>query len=67
MLIKTAITQKKIFLAFGIVEQLLKFVVDAFAIGTGMNYKVLKHRALPVTRNERTEWAHVWNAVCRRS
>lgn len=67
MLIKTAFHQKKIFLALGIVEQFLKFVVDAFAIVTGMNYKVLKHRALPVTRKEKMDWEHVWNEVCRRN
>ena len=67
MLIKTAFHQNKIYLSLGIVEQLLKFVVDAFAIVTGMNYKVLKHRALPVTRQEMMNWKNVWNTVCRRS
>jgi glycosyltransferase involved in cell wall biosynthesis len=44
----------------GIPEQLLKAAVDMVAIGTGLNYKLLRHRAYPARPPELREWETVW-------
>ena len=44
-----------------IVEQTFKSLVDCMAIGTGLNYCVLRHRALPVGEAEKEYWTRVWN------
>lgn len=41
----------------------LKAVVDVLAISTGLNYRILRHRARPITQEERREWQRVWAAV----
>ena len=64
MLIRKALCHNRIFFAFGVLEQALKFMIEAFAIVSGMNYKVLKHRALPVSNADRENWEKVWN-TCR--
>jgi glycosyltransferase involved in cell wall biosynthesis len=43
--------------------QMFKLVLDVFAISTGLKYRVLRHRAMPVTRLEAAEWSQVWQAV----
>jgi len=49
--------------ARGILGQCLKGLVDVFAVATGLNYRVLRHRALPVDEAAREQWARVWNKV----
>jgi glycosyltransferase involved in cell wall biosynthesis len=39
---------------------LLKFAVDALAITTGLKYRLLGHRALPMTDDERGRWDALW-------
>ena len=46
----------------GVVEQGGKSFVDALAIVSGLRYKLLRHRALPVSAEERSRWAQVWRA-----
>jgi hypothetical protein len=38
-------------------------MVDAIAIGTGLNYYILQHRASPIRREEEIEWRTVWQNV----
>ncbi len=46
-----------------VVNHTLKAVVDCLAIGSGLNYKVLRHRALPVEQPTVQRWMQVWNEV----
>jgi glycosyltransferase involved in cell wall biosynthesis len=42
---------------------LLKFSVDMLAISTGLNYRLLGHRARPITLGERNRWDSLWGAL----
>jgi glycosyltransferase involved in cell wall biosynthesis len=64
MLIKKAFSRNRMYFALGIVEQALKLGIEAFAIVSGMNYKILKHRALPVSDADLKKWEAVWES-CR--
>jgi hypothetical protein len=44
-------------------SQATKLALDAFALGTGLNYRVLKHRVPPISRVETDEWRSVQQAV----
>ena len=46
---------------------LAKSVADLVAISTGLKYRVLRHRAKPVTVAERTRWSEVWENLERAS
>jgi hypothetical protein len=37
--------------------------VDAFAVTSGLGYRVLRHRARPLTSAERSRWNEVWALV----
>ena len=45
--------------------QMAKGVVDAFAVASGLGYRVLRHRARPLTDGERVRWGEVWAQVTR--
>ena len=45
---------------FPIVVQAAKGVVDAVAVMTGLERRILKHRARPLTRSDADRWAKVW-------
>lgn len=64
MLIQKAVNEKQYFFAFGVLEQMVKFMVETFAITTGLNYRVLQHRAVSVSRRELEIWEKVWK-TCR--
>ena len=64
MLIQKAVNEKQYFFAFGVLEQMVKFMVETFAITTGLNYSVLQHRAVSVSMRESKIWEKVWKA-CR--
>lgn len=66
VLLQKAILDKHYLLAFGVLEQALKAFVDIFAITTGLNYRILWHRAIPVEKAELNRWRAVW-AECSRS
>ncbi len=44
-------------------SQSLKLGLDVFALFSGMKYKILRHRARPISQEERMEWERVWNTV----
>jgi glycosyltransferase involved in cell wall biosynthesis len=43
-----------------VIEQVLKALVDAVAIGSGLKYRLLPHRARPATSAELEQWERVW-------
>lgn len=60
-LIKTALQNKDYRFVYGVLEQGAKALVDIFAIGTGLNFKILRHRAgSPVNATELAQWQQVW-------
>ncbi|MFA7268813.1 MAG: glycosyltransferase [Sterolibacterium sp.] len=47
------------------VQQAVKFGVDVLAISTGLDYRMLRHRALPVAPEQREEWRQIWQRLNR--
>ena len=45
---------------WGVGEQALKFLLDSFAIVTGLRYRLLRHRALAITESERAAFNAAW-------
>jgi len=43
------------------VEHAMKAVIDTVAISTGLNYRILRHRAIPVGQVAESRWSEVWN------
>jgi glycosyltransferase involved in cell wall biosynthesis len=53
--------QGRLYLAVrAVLEQGLKAMIDIAAIGSGLNYRLLRHRARPVTLTEQERWEQVW-------
>jgi len=46
-----------------VMEQIAKAFLDCIAVGTGLNYRLLRHRALPITEGDRQRWLKVWGSV----
>ncbi len=46
-----------------VIVQALKAMVDIVAITSGLNYRLLRHRARPITESERREWERVWSEL----
>ncbi len=44
--------------------QLLKAAVEAFAIWTGLEYRILRHHAIDTTDGERERWWRVYQSAC---
>lgn len=44
----------------GYLEQVAKGILDCTAVVTGLNYRLLQHRAMPISEAERSEWYKVW-------
>lgn len=58
---KKAFLDKNYMFAYGVLEQVAKALVDIFAITTGLDFKILKHRAgSPVETEELIQWKQVW-------
>ena len=56
--------RKKYFLAIECaLEQSAKAIVDLFAIYSGLNHKILRHRARPVATEVARRWSEVWTRV----
>jgi len=53
--------------AFGIVGLAVKGLMDTIAIGTGLKYRLLRHRASVVGREEVSQWRRVWEQVAHSS
>lgn len=47
--------------------QAAKAAVDALAVLSGLNYRVLRHRARPLSEEEQARWAQVWPHVARKT
>lgn len=46
-----------------VIAQGLKGTVDVIAITSGLNYRLLRHRARPVSESECRDWEHVWSEL----
>jgi glycosyltransferase involved in cell wall biosynthesis len=64
MLWRKAVSDRRFFLVFGLLEQIVKLVVESFGVGTGLKYAILRHRALHVSNEESLKWRKVWES-CR--
>ena len=62
-LIQKTLNTQDYFWIIGVLEQVLKGLVDTFAIITGLNYKILRHRVNPVSQAEIDRWREVWSAL----
>lgn len=49
--------------ARAVAEQGVKAMVDVAAIGSGLNYRILRHRATSMTPEERREWERLWTEL----
>jgi glycosyltransferase involved in cell wall biosynthesis len=56
---------RRVQVALGVLGQGLKAVTDIFALTSGLNYRILRHRALPVPDSEVRRWREVWSTVNR--
>ena len=59
-LLKKAYLDKHPRMAVGVLEQVLKAMIEVFSVTTGLNYRILRHRALPVAQREIIRWEQVW-------
>lgn len=50
-------------LARGLVEQPAKALYDLIAVGSGLNYRLLRHRALPIDETQRASWKEAWTTA----
>ncbi len=50
-----------------VAEQYVKALGDCVAISTGLNYRILRHRAQPISAEEKRDWVRVWQLVNRRT
>lgn len=50
-------------LARGLIEQPAKALFDVIAVGTGLNYRLLRHRALSIDDAQQAAWEKVWLAM----
>jgi glycosyltransferase involved in cell wall biosynthesis len=59
--LRRAILKRQYFIATATpIEQALKGLVDSLAICTGLNHRLLRHRALPVDEGTARRWNEVW-------
>lgn len=61
-LLRQVIGSADLRLVRGLVEQPLKGMVDLFAVATGLNYRLLRHRSIPIDEKTRASWEKVWLA-----
>ena len=57
---------KRLLAVRAVVGQVCKSLVDLVAIGTGLDYHILRHRARPIGVEDRVRWETVWTALNRR-
>jgi len=62
-LLKRAGQDRNPVLILGVLENAFKAVIEAFSIATGLDYRVLKWRALPLAQGDIERWQQIW-AVC---
>ncbi len=63
ILIRHAVRHDGVRLLWGAAEQGLKLGLDSVAILTGLKFKLLRHRALPVSECEREVFQRTWAAL----
>jgi glycosyltransferase involved in cell wall biosynthesis len=62
ILLEEALAEKDFLFAYGALEQGVKALVDIFAISTGLNFQILKHRAgIPIDETDLIDWQRVWS------
>jgi hypothetical protein len=47
----------------GVLGQVIRTALDLTAISTGLNYKLLKHRARPLSAGQIERWSDIWKQV----
>jgi glycosyltransferase involved in cell wall biosynthesis len=47
----------------GTLDQCAKALLDMFAVSTGLNYRILRHRARPLDQRSLQRWAEVWSQL----
>jgi glycosyltransferase involved in cell wall biosynthesis len=47
----------------GIFGQIARAALDFTAISTGLNYRLLRHRARPLAPQQTERWSHIWKRV----
>ena len=57
-----SVFDKNYFLAAGVLENILKALIETLAITTGLNYRILRHRSIPVAPREIRRWQRVWES-----
>lgn len=48
---------------YGILEQIAKSLYDLLAVLSGLKYRMMRHRALPVNEAVADRWKHLWNRL----
>jgi glycosyltransferase involved in cell wall biosynthesis len=62
--VREAIAKRRYAIAAGVIlEQALKGLTECVAVGTGLRYRVLRNRALPVDEAAKRRWMEVWEEV----
>jgi hypothetical protein len=63
--VRRAILRREYWIAVAaVIEQSLKGLADTIAVGSGLNHRLLRHRALPVTDpGSIRRWREVWDMV----
>ena len=60
-LLEKTFVDKDYLFAFGVFEQVAKAIVDIFAISTGLNFQILRHRTgIPLDEAELDRWKQIW-------
>lgn len=49
------------FIIKSVLCQVMKAVVDSFAIGSGLNYRILRHRAIAIDTGLICQWRKIWH------
>lgn len=64
--VRESIAKRQYAIAAGvIIEQVLKGLAECVAVSTGLRYRILRNRALPVDEGAVREWMEVWEEVQR--
>ncbi|HIJ39809.1 MAG TPA: glycosyltransferase family 2 protein [Deltaproteobacteria bacterium] len=57
-----SVLDKNYVLAAGVLNNIIKALVETFAIAAGLDYRILRHRSIPVDPLEIPRWRQVWNS-----
>lgn len=59
---KKAIADKNYMFAYGALEQIAKTLLETFAITTGLDFRILRHRTgSPIEATELAQWQEIWH------